>query len=123
VTTLDQPPERTRGGHDHGSGGGGPRLSNLRILPAWIRSLISPAANIIPRIFRIMDTSAVTARTLQGMARVGPGRLRPGPWFLTGVSAVVSRVKRDFACTLTDTFPPVPVVLRAQSFNAYAQAR
>ena len=29
----------------------------------------------------------VTARTVQGMARAGPGRLRPGPWFLTGVFA------------------------------------
>jgi hypothetical protein len=28
----------------------------------------------------------VTARTVQGMARVGPGRLRPGPCLLTGVS-------------------------------------
>jgi len=48
-----------------GSGGGRPHLSNLCILPAWTRSLISPAAETIPRIFRIMDTSAVTARTLQ----------------------------------------------------------
>jgi len=28
---------------------------------------------------------------------------------------VVSRVKRDFACTLTDAVPPELVVLRAQS--------
>jgi len=28
---------------------------------------------------------------------------------------VVSRVKRDFACTLTGAFPPVLVALRAQS--------
>lgn len=28
---------------------------------------------------------------------------------------MVSRVKRDFACTLTGIFPPVLVVLRAQS--------
>ena len=27
----------------------------------------------------------------------GPDRLRPGPWFQAGVSAVVSGVKRDFA--------------------------
>jgi len=33
----------------------------------------------------------------------------------TGVSAVVSRVKRDFACTLTGALPPVLVVLRGQS--------
>jgi hypothetical protein len=54
----------------HGSGGGRSHLSNLCILPAWTRSLISPAAKVIPGIFRIMDTSAVTACTLQGMARV-----------------------------------------------------
>jgi hypothetical protein len=34
-------------------------------------------AKVIPRIFRIMDTSAVTARTMQGMAprpvRTGSG--------------------------------------------------
>ena len=54
----------------HGSGGGGSHLSNLCILPAWTRWLISPAAETIPRIFQIMDTSAVTDRTLQGMARV-----------------------------------------------------
>jgi hypothetical protein len=54
----------------HGSGDGRPHLSNLCILPAWTRWLISPAAETIPRIFRIMDTSAVTDRTLQGMARV-----------------------------------------------------
>jgi len=57
----------------------------------------------------------VTARTLQGMVRVRSGQARPGPWFLAGVPAVVSRVKRDFACTLAGAFPPVLVALRAQS--------
>jgi hypothetical protein len=52
----------------HGSGGGRPHLSNLCTLLAWTRSLISMAAEIIPCIFRIMNTSAATARTLQGMA-------------------------------------------------------
>jgi len=32
-----------------------------------------------------------TARTVQGMARVRSGQARPGPWFLTGVAAEVSR--------------------------------
>jgi hypothetical protein len=73
-------------GTNHGSGGGKPHLSNLCILPAWTRSLISPCARIIPRIFRIMETSAATARTVQGRPASGPGRLRPGPWSLTGVS-------------------------------------
>jgi hypothetical protein len=35
----------------------------------------SPAAGVIPCIFRIMGTSAVTACTLQGISRVGPGGL------------------------------------------------
>jgi hypothetical protein len=54
-------------------------------------------AKIIPRISRIMDTCAVTARTLQGMARVRSGQAPAWPLVLTGVSAVVSWVKRDFA--------------------------
>ena len=58
----------------HGSGVRLSDLANLCSLPAWIRTLISPAADIIPCIFRIMDTSAVTARTLQGMARVRSGQ-------------------------------------------------
>ncbi len=57
----------------------------------------------------------MTAPTLQGMARVRSGQARPGPWFLTGVSAVVSGVKRDFACTFTGALPLVLVALRAQS--------
>jgi hypothetical protein len=56
----------------------------------------------------------VTARTLQGIARVRSGQAPAWPLVLTGVSAVVSRVKRDFACTLTAAFPPVLVALRAQ---------
>jgi hypothetical protein len=36
-------------------------------------------AKIIPCIFRIMDTSAVTARTLQGMARVQSGQAPAWP--------------------------------------------
>jgi hypothetical protein len=58
---------------------------------------------------------AVTACTLQGMARVRSGQALAWPLVLTGVSAVVSRVKRDFACASTGPFPPVLVVLRAQS--------
>jgi len=57
----------------------------------------------------------VTARTLQGIARVLSGQAPAWPLVLTGVSAVVSRVKRDLTCTFTAAFPPVLVVLRAQS--------
>ena len=71
--------QRARGGHAHGSGGGRPHLSNLRILPAWTRSLMSPAVKTIPRIFRIMETSVVTTRTLQGMARVRSGQAPAWP--------------------------------------------
>jgi hypothetical protein len=38
-----------------------------------------PSAEIIPRIFRIMDPSAVSARTLQGMARVRSGQAPAWP--------------------------------------------
>lgn len=72
----------------HGSGGGKPHLSNWCISPARSRSLISLVAKLIPRIFRIMESSAVTTRSLGEWPASGPGRLRSGPWFLTGVSAV-----------------------------------
>ncbi len=72
-------------------------------------------AKFIPRIFRIMDTCAVTARTVQGMARVRPGRLLPDPYLLVRSVRRGSRVKRDFACTCTRHFSPVLVVLRSQS--------
>jgi hypothetical protein len=51
----------------------------------------------------------------RGWPASGPGRLRPGPWFLTGVSAEVSGVKRDFAWTFTRPLLPVLVALRSQS--------
>jgi hypothetical protein len=57
----------------------------------------------------------VTARTLQGMARVRPGRLLPDPYLLVWSARRGSRVKCDFACTFTRLFPPVLVVLRSQS--------
>jgi len=53
--------------HAHSSGVRLTDLANLCILPAWTRSLGSWAAEIIPRIFRIMKLP-VTARLVQGMA-------------------------------------------------------
>jgi hypothetical protein len=44
----------------HGSGGRQPHLTNLCRLPACTQLLQSPAAKIIPHMFRIMDESAVT---------------------------------------------------------------
>ena len=99
----------------HGSGGRLSDLANLSTLPAWTRSLIFPVEKIIPPIFRIMGTSAVTSRTLQGMARVGPGQAPAWPLVSDWSVRSGSRVKRDFACTLTGVFPPVLVVLRARS--------
>lgn len=58
----------------HGSGGGKPHLSNWCISPARSRSLISLVAKLIPRIFRIMESSAVTTRSLGD----GPRPVRPG---------------------------------------------
>jgi hypothetical protein len=55
------------------------------------------------------------ARTLQGMARVRPGQAPPWPLVSDRSVRRDSRVKRDFACTLVGSFPPVLVALRAQS--------
>jgi hypothetical protein len=57
----------------------------------------------------------VTARTLQGMARVRPGRLLPDPYLLVRSVRRDSRVKRDFACTFARHLSLVLVVLRSQS--------
>jgi hypothetical protein len=99
----------------HGSGGGRPHLSNLHTLPARTRSLVSRAAGTIPRIFRIMEASAVTTRTLQGMVRVRSGQAPAWPMVSDRSARRGSRVKRDLACTLTGSFPPVLVALRPQS--------
>ncbi len=50
----------------------------------------------------------------------------PGPCFLTGVSAVVSRVKSDFACTPARRFPfarcpAVIVTLEAGGAGTYTE--
>ena len=110
--SLQQRSERTCA---HGSGGGRSHLSNLCILPAWTRSLISPVARIIPRIFRIMNTSAATTRTLQGMARVRSGQAPAWPLVSDRSARRGSGVKRDFACTFTRRFSPALVALRSQS--------
>jgi hypothetical protein len=74
VTTLDRPPERARGGHDHDSGGRQLHLANLCGLPARTRSPRSRAARIIPRIFRIMIGRAfrpsANGRTYSKLARI-----------------------------------------------------
>jgi len=54
-------------------------------------------------------------RTLQGMARVRSGQAPAWPLVSVRSARRGSRVKRDFACTLAGAFPPVLVVLRAQS--------
>ena len=57
----------------------------------------------------------VTARTLQGMARVRSGQAPAWPLSSDRSVRRGSRVKRDFACTFTRHFSPVLVVLRSQS--------
>ena len=54
--------------------------------------------------FRIMEPPAVTAHTLQGMARVRSGQAPAWPLVSDRSVRSGSRVKRDFACTLTGTF-------------------
>ena len=50
----------------------------------------------------------------RGWPASGPGRLPPGPYLLTGVSAETP-VSSDFACTFTGHLSPVLVALRSQS--------
>ena len=57
----------------------------------------------------------VTARTLQGMARARSGQAPAWPLVSDRSARRGSRVKHDFACTLTRNFPSVLVVLRSQS--------
>ena len=59
--------------------------------------------------------SLVSACTVQGMARVRSGQAPAWPLVSDRSVRSGSRVKRDFACTLTGAFPPVLVALRAQS--------
>ena len=57
----------------------------------------------------------MTARTLQGMARVRSGQAPAWPLVSDRSVRRGSRVKRDFACTLAGVFPPALIALRAQS--------
>src|ERR1700722_426765 len=78
--------------------------------------LASSRASSLAVLILIFRDNGNCARTLQGMARVRSGQAPAWPLVLTGVLAVVPRVKRDFAgCTLTGAFPPVLIALRAQS--------
>ena len=74
MIVLGRPSHRARSGQAHGSGGGLSDLSNLCTLPARTRPPLFLTAGIIPRLFRIMETSPATACTLQGMARVRSGQ-------------------------------------------------
>ena len=62
-----------------------------------------------------LGSCAVTACTLQGMARVRSGQAPAWPLVSGRSVRSGSRVKRDFPCTLTGALPPALVVLRAQS--------
>ena len=62
-----------------------------------------------------MEAAPVTARTLQGMARVRSGQAPAWPLSSDRSVRRGSRVKREFACTFTRHFSPVLVVLRSQS--------
>jgi len=57
----------------------------------------------------------VTARTVQGMARVRSGQTCPCPVVSGRSVRRGSGVKRDFACTCTRHYSPVLVALRSQS--------
>jgi len=57
----------------------------------------------------------VTARTVQGMARVRSGQAAAWPLASDRSGRRGSGVKRDFACTFTRRFSPVLVARRSQS--------
>jgi hypothetical protein len=61
----------------------------------------------------------MTSRAVQGMARVRSGQAQPGPRFLTGVADPVSPIRLQgqarFRVYVAGAFPPVPIVLRAES--------
>jgi hypothetical protein len=88
-------------------------------LPCWHLGLARQArsSRVYPAPGQVMPPARLdgTARTLQGMARVRSGQAPA--WPLSSGRSVRrgSRVQRDFACTFTRHFSPVPVVLRSQS--------
>ncbi len=56
--------------------------ASVGLPPGRARAKLPPRngePKVIPHIFRIMDTSAVTARTMQGMARVRSGQAPAWP--------------------------------------------
>jgi hypothetical protein len=67
---------------------------------------MSPMAKVIPRMFRIMDTSAVTVRTLEGMVCVRSGQAPAWPLVSDRSVHRGSRVKRGFVCTSTGRIIP-----------------
>jgi hypothetical protein len=64
----------------HRSGVRSSNLANLCTLPAWTRSLISQAAGLIPRIFRIMEIP----RDRLHLARDDPRPVRAGSGLALG---------------------------------------
>jgi len=65
--------------HAYGSGVRLTQLSNSCALPVWTRPPSFPWAGNIPCIFRIMDSSALTARTVQGVVRARSGQAPAWP--------------------------------------------
>ena len=75
-----------------------------RLGPSFTRRLSLPAGNC-----------PVTARSMQGMARVRSGQAPAWPLSSDRSVRRGSGVKRDFACTFARHFPPVLVAQRSQS--------
>jgi len=95
-----------------------------RCLPAWQQSRRSWHRS---RLSLSSGNCAVTARTLQGMARVRPGQAPAWPLSSDRSVRRGSGVKRDFACTFTSYFPArarcpaVTVTLEAGGADTYTQ--
>jgi hypothetical protein len=70
---------------------------------------------LLSGVVAVLGCCIVTARTLQGMARVRSGQAPAWPLSSDRSVRRGSGVKRDFACTFTRHFSPVVVVLRSRS--------
>ena len=112
VITLDRPPNRARSRLRRPP----LRSRELHDLPARARSFIHSDTGFIPR---ISGSWPRDCPQLAGMVRVRSGQAPAWPLVPAGVSAVVSRVKRDLGCTFARHVPPVLVVQRSRSRSGW----
>jgi hypothetical protein len=125
VISLDRPPHRARGRHDllirrsgHTVQG---RLSWVGVACRWSLLLLSSLLST-----RRKPPVAIGPADCRGWPASGPGRLRPGPLFLTGVSAEAPRSSMTSRVRSPGTFrstrcPASTVMLEAGGADTYTQ--